>query len=54
MYKKSVIFIHLLDSGILLIIDIIKKKKKLNGIYKFLPYLTMDLIWNFYIITIWL
>ena len=28
MYKKSVIFIHLFDSGILLIIDLNKKKGK--------------------------
>jgi hypothetical protein len=31
MYKKSVIFIHLFDSGILLIIDLNKKKGKKGG-----------------------
>ena len=31
MYKKSVVFIHLFDSGILLIIDLNKKKGKKRG-----------------------
>jgi hypothetical protein len=31
MYKKSVIFIHLFDSGILLIIDLNKKKWEKEG-----------------------
>jgi hypothetical protein len=31
MYKKSVIFIHLFDSGILLIIDLNKKKGEKKG-----------------------
>ena len=31
MYKKSVIFIHLFDSRILLIIDLNKKKGKKGG-----------------------
>ena len=31
MYKKSVIFIHLFDSGILLIIDLNKKKREKGG-----------------------
>jgi hypothetical protein len=35
MYKKSVIFIHLFDSGILLIIDLNKKQGGKKGISNF-------------------
>jgi hypothetical protein len=44
MYKKSVIFIHLFDSGILLIIDLNKKKGKKGGGDKYIAKVNLPVV----------